>query len=35
MGTFVPILMMLLSYLVGSIPVGYLIGKSKGIDIRS
>ena len=35
MGTFVPILMMLLSNLVGSIPVGYLIGKSKGIDIRS
>ena len=35
MGTFIQILMMILSYLVGSIPVGYLIGKTKGIDIRS
>lgn len=31
---FYQILFLILSYLIGSIPTGYLIGKSKGIDIR-
>lgn len=35
MGTIIPILMIILSYLVGSIPFGYLIGKLKGVDIRN
>lgn len=34
MGTFIPILAMILAYLVGSIPFGLIIGKLKGIDIR-
>lgn len=29
------IVLILISYLLGSIPVGYLIGKAKGIDIRN
>ena len=31
--TFFQILFLILSYLVGSIPTGYLIGKAKGVDI--
>lgn len=31
---FFQILFLVLAYLIGSIPTGYLIGKSKGIDIR-
>lgn len=31
---FYQILFLIISYLIGSIPTGYLIGKSKGIDIR-
>ena len=33
--TFFQILFLLISYLIGSIPTGYLIGKSKGIDITT
>lgn len=32
---FYQILFLILSYLIGSIPIGYLIGKAKGIDIRN
>lgn len=32
---FYQILFLVLSYIIGSIPTGYLIGKSKGIDIRN
>ncbi len=35
MGTFIPILMIFVSYLTGSIPFGLLIGKLKGVDIRA
>ncbi len=31
---FFKILFLIVAYLIGSIPTGYLIGKSKGIDIR-
>ena len=31
---FYQILFLIISYLIGSIPTGYLIGKSKGVDIR-
>lgn len=34
MGIWIPIVMMVLAYLVGSIPFGLIIGKLKGIDIR-
>ncbi len=34
MEIFIGILLILISYLLGSIPVGFLIGKAKGIDIR-
>lgn len=34
MGIFIPILMLILSYLIGSIPFGLIVGKLKGIDIR-
>ena len=34
MGTFLPILFLVLAYLLGSIPFGYLIGKLRGTDIR-
>ena len=34
MGIWIPIVMMVLAYLVGSIPFGLIIGKFKGIDIR-
>ena len=32
---FFKILFLIIAYLLGSIPTGYLIGKSKGIDIRT
>ena len=32
---FFQILFLIIAYLLGSIPTGYLIGKSKGIDIRT
>lgn len=32
---FYQILFLIIAYLMGSIPTGYLIGKSKGIDIRT
>ena len=32
---FYQLLFLIISYLIGSIPTGYLIGKSKGIDIRT
>ncbi len=35
MGIFLPIMMLILSYLIGAIPFGLLIGKAKGIDIRA
>lgn len=35
MGTFIPILALILAYLIGSIPFGLIIGKLKGIDIRN
>lgn len=35
MGILCPILMMIASYLIGSIPFGYLIGKWRGVDIRN
>lgn len=34
MKIFIGILLIIISYLLGSIPVGFLIGKAKGIDIR-
>lgn len=34
MDLFFKILFLIIAYLIGSIPTGYLIGKSKGIDIR-
>lgn len=34
MSILIPILMMVASYLIGSIPFGLIIGKLKGIDIR-
>lgn len=33
MGTILPILMIISSYLIGSIPFGYLVGKLRGVDI--
>ncbi len=35
MGTALPIIFLILAYLIGSIPFGYLIGKLNGIDIRT
>ena len=35
LNTFLKILFLLLSYIIGSIPTSYLIWKSKGIDIRN
>lgn len=35
MGTILPILLLIIAYLVGSIPFGVIIGKLKGIDIRN
>lgn len=35
MNFFIPILMLVSSYLIGAIPFGLLIGKLKGIDIRN
>lgn len=32
---FYQILFLIIAYIIGSIPTGYLIGKSKGIDIRT
>lgn len=34
MGNIIPILMLILAYLFGSIPFGVIVGKIKGIDIR-
>lgn len=34
MGNILPILMLILAYLFGSIPFGLIVGKTKGIDIR-
>ena len=34
MGTFIPILMLICAYLLGSVPFGLLIGKLRKIDIR-
>lgn len=35
MGTFIPILVLILAYLTGSIPFGLIVGKLKGVDIRN
>lgn len=35
MGTLIPILLLILAYLIGSIPFGVVIGKIRGIDIRN
>ena len=34
MGTFIPILMLICAYLLGSVPFGLLVGKLRKIDIR-
>lgn len=34
MGIFIPLLMLIASYLIGAIPFGLLLGKLKGVDIR-
>lgn len=35
MGTIIPIFLLILAYLSGSVPYGYLIGKLRGKDIRN